>query len=90
MKAGKIVIVAEEWFQEIKNGYPPLEAEYLRLEPEKSGMVKTKTETFASVRTRWLNIVNSIRTKFFKENRYVYIPEITPQCRSLYLSFVKI
>jgi hypothetical protein len=54
MKAGKIVIVAEEWFQEIKNGYPPLEAEYLRLEPEKSGMVKTKTETFASVRTRWL------------------------------------
>jgi hypothetical protein len=33
-----------------------------RLESEKDRMVKTKTETFASVRTRWLAKVDNLRT----------------------------
>ena len=42
------------WLQPIKNGYPMLEAEYLRLEPVKMPINKAKTEALASVRARWL------------------------------------
>lgn len=54
IKDGKLSLVAEDWFQKIKNNYPALEAEYLRLEPTKIRTVEQKTEAFASVRGRWL------------------------------------
>ena len=54
IKNKKLYIEPNEWLQPIKNGYPALEAEYLRLEPTKVPINKAKTEALASVRARWL------------------------------------
>ena len=54
LKDGKFSIDACKWLQPIKNDYPPLEEEYLRLEPLIRPMDIIKTEALASVRTRWL------------------------------------
>ena len=54
IKDKKLYIEPNEWLQPIKNGYPALEKEYLRLEPAKMRLNKTKTEALTSVRARWL------------------------------------
>ncbi len=53
IKDQKLVIEPNEWFAEIGNGYPELEKEYLRLEPNKMPMNTTQTEALASIRSRW-------------------------------------
>ncbi len=64
IKDNKLIIEPDEWFIPIKNSYPALMAEYIRLEPTKIPMDKTKTEALASVRTRWLCILKLVRTFF--------------------------
>ena len=54
IKNKKLYIEPNEWLQPIKNCYPALEKEYLRLEPIKLPLNKRKTEAIASVRSRWL------------------------------------
>ncbi len=54
IKDEKLVIEPNEWFVPIKNDYPALEAEYLRLEPTKMPINKAKTEALTSVRAHWL------------------------------------
>ena len=54
VKDKKLYIEPNEWLQPIKNGYPALEAEYLRLEPAKMPINKAKTEALTSVRAHWL------------------------------------
>ena len=54
IKDKKLYIEPNEWLQPIKNDYPALEAEYLRLEPTKMTINKAKTEVLTSVRARWL------------------------------------
>ncbi len=54
IKDKRLFIEANEWFVRIGNGYPALENEYLRLEPSKMPMNKTKIEAIASIRARWL------------------------------------
>ena len=53
IKEGKLIIEPFPWLEPIKNGYPALEAEYLRLEPTKTGTFTNKTELFGSVRSQW-------------------------------------
>lgn len=62
IKDGIFTIQAHEWLQPIKNDYPELEKEYLRLEPTKGRTSKAKTRALASVRTRWLRVVDDVRT----------------------------
>jgi DNA invertase Pin-like site-specific DNA recombinase len=64
---GKIFIRANEWLIPIKNDYPKLKFEYEKSEPHKNRLDKRKTETIASIRLRWLGLLNEIRT-FFEEN----------------------
>ncbi len=54
MQAGMLIIEPNEWFVPVKNEYPALEAEYLRLEPAKMPMNEAKIEAIASISTRWL------------------------------------
>ena len=54
MQGEKLVIEPNEWFVPIENEYPALEAEYLRLEPNKMPMNTERIEVLASVRTHWL------------------------------------
>ena len=54
IKDKRLIIEPNEWFAPIKNGYPALEAEYLRLEPTKMPINKAKTEALTSVRAHWL------------------------------------
>ena len=54
MKDKILAIEPNEWLVPIKNEYPALEAEYLRLEPTKMPMDKAKTEALTSVRAHWL------------------------------------
>ena len=53
IKDQKLYIEPNEWLVPIKNRYPALEAEYVRLEPMKMPMNKAKTEAINSVRARW-------------------------------------
>ncbi|PIR03770.1 MAG: hypothetical protein COV59_03800 [Candidatus Magasanikbacteria bacterium CG11_big_fil_rev_8_21_14_0_20_39_34] len=49
----KLAYSPHSYFDPIKKGYKPLEAEYLALEPNKNGLNKAKTELLDSVITRW-------------------------------------
>ena len=53
LKDGKLSINANDWLQPIANSYPALEKQYLRLEPAKKPMNKTKTEALTSVIAQW-------------------------------------
>ena len=55
----KLTIEPDEWFVEIKNGYPELEATYLGLELMNLPLNEAKTEALASVRTRWRGRLDS-------------------------------
>jgi hypothetical protein len=63
LRGGKLSIQAHEWLQPIKEGYPGLEAEYLRLEPAERPMNKAKTEALESIYTHWSGIVEDVRTR---------------------------
>lgn len=53
IKDGKLLIRANNWLQPIKDSYPALEREYLRLELSKKCSTKAKTEALTSVYTQW-------------------------------------
>ena len=53
IKDEKLFIEPNEWLVPIKNEYPVLEKEYLRLERDKMLTPKAKTEALASVHARW-------------------------------------
>jgi len=76
IKEEKLIIEPNDWLIPIKNGYPALEAEYLRLEPTKIGQNKAKTEALASVRAHWHCIVDNVRTIIQRQNEYIYIPDL--------------
>lgn len=63
IKGGALLIEANEWFVPIKNDYPALEAEYLRLELNKKPLNEAKTEALASIRTPWLPLVDMFRNR---------------------------
>jgi len=50
----KLFVEPNDWFVPIKNDYPALEKEYLRLEQETMLDNKAKIEALASIRARWL------------------------------------
>ena len=54
IRDNKLILEPNEWFVPIRDKYPALEAEYLRLEPNIMPLNKTKTEVLASVRSQWL------------------------------------
>jgi len=54
IKDKKLIIEPNKWFIPIKNNYPGLKIEYLRLEPTKTPINKIKTEALTSVYTHWL------------------------------------
>jgi len=76
IKDGKLYIEPNAWFVPIKNNYPALEAEYQGLEPTETPINKTQTEASTSVRTRWLRIVNNVRTIIERQTGYIYIPDL--------------
>lgn len=53
LKDQKLSIQGHKWLKPITDGYKPLEAEYLKLEPTNLGSNKAKTEALTSVITRW-------------------------------------
>lgn len=53
IREGILKIDPNSWLVPIKNDYPALEAEYLRLEPTKTSQFTNKTELLGSVRTQW-------------------------------------
>lgn len=50
---GELIIEPNDWLVPIRDEYPALEKEYLRLELNKKPLNKAKTEALASVLTRW-------------------------------------
>jgi len=74
IKDKKFIIEPNEWLVPIKNTYPALEAEYLRLEPTKMPINKAKTEALASVRAHWLHLMDEVRNVI--EQRNIYIPNL--------------
>lgn len=54
IKDQKLTIEPNEWFAEIGNDYPALEAKYKRLELAKTPLNKAQKDALASVRAHWL------------------------------------
>ena len=76
IKDGILRIEMNEWLVPIKNEYPKLEADYLRLEPLQVLENKERTELFNPVRRMWLHVVNDVRTRIVRNKEYLYIPEL--------------
>lgn len=53
IKDQKLTIKAYKWFQIMKDGYDPLEAEYTRLELNKLPLTKAKSEALTSLICNW-------------------------------------
>ncbi len=62
IKDQKLFIEPNEWFAEIGNNYPELEAEYKRLELTKTPINKAQKDALASLRTHWLPLLDKFRT----------------------------
>ena len=52
VQRGKLVIEPNEWLVPIKKDIPPLQEQFLRLEPNKTGQNKHKMEALASIRSQ--------------------------------------
>lgn len=69
----KLIIKPYEWLIPIKNKYPELEEEYLKLELNKKPLNKVKTEHLNSVITRWHGRKESNhRRRFWRPQYYHY------------------
>ncbi len=60
----------------IEKGLNAVSAKKLRLEPLNYAVVKPKNEVLATQITRWLPIVEDVRTYFKKATEYIYIPDL--------------
>lgn len=78
---GKILsIEAFEWFTHIEKAYPELEAEFKRIELNKSLTKEGRNAAFASLITRWGAIVEEVRIALRAiNNPLLYIPELLPK-----------
>ncbi len=75
---GKLSLEANCWLKPIEKDYPPLEAEYLRLEPLKTRINKGKNEVKTSLCPRWRCVVDDVRTAIMAEEGQIYIPDVRP------------
>jgi hypothetical protein len=76
IKGEKLVIEPNRWLVPIKNGYPALEAEYMRIELDKVPMNTAQSEALASIRTRWCGIVDDVRTIIEHTEGEICIPDL--------------
>ncbi|PIU07802.1 MAG: hypothetical protein COT31_03685 [Candidatus Moranbacteria bacterium CG08_land_8_20_14_0_20_34_16] len=90
IKDQKLTIQAEEWFQVMRNGYKPLETEYLRLELNKTPLSKAKSEALTSLIATWHKFTTKFEPfskKTFEESfrfglRSAFRPEILKKFQS--------
>ena len=76
LKEQKLAITAYNWFAPIGNDAPALIEEYKKVRTDKNLTDKARTEAIASVRTRWLSIVDRVRTAIQEANCYIHISNI--------------
>ena len=77
LKGKKLFIEAFEWFTCIEKAYPELEAEFKRLELDKTLTNEARNAAFASLITRWGGTVEVVRNSFQNLNdTAVYIPPL--------------
>ncbi len=60
----------------MKDTYPKLEEEYLRLEPLQVIEDKERTELLDPVRLEWLPVVDDVRTAIIQNRGYFHIPDL--------------
>lgn len=75
---GRIHIKFEKWFIPVIEEYPALEKRYRMLEPEKDHHIEGRERILAGIRSDWLGILNTFRTKY-----YYNIIELSSQISSL-------
>lgn len=82
IKNGELIIEPNEWLVPIAESYPALEAEYKRLEPVSqkalTGTHNAQSAALTALRTRWLRVVDDVRTILQREKDYIYIPSLSP------------
>ena len=76
IKDGKLRIVARKWLQPIGKEYPPLEAEYRRLELDQTPINKARNEALTSLYSRWVPIVKDVRTAIRESDKGFHIPNV--------------
>ena len=72
----KLTLQAKKWLQPIAQGYPALEAEYLRLEPGKNRLNQTKNSQQEAIFSTWGAIVKDVRTQIQKWEGDIAFPGI--------------
>lgn len=75
LKGKKLSLEFKKPFFIIEKGLNGIPTENLRLEPADFAMVKPKNEVLATQVSRWLPIVEDVRTYFQREINYFYIPD---------------
>jgi hypothetical protein len=63
IKDGNLYLEPNEWLIPIRDSYPTLEEELLRLEPAITSMNKGKMEALLPIRSRWQTIRDSNQKK---------------------------
>lgn len=76
MQDKKLTLQAKKWLQPIAQGYPALEAEYLRLEPGKNRLNQTKNSQQEAIFSTWGAIVKDVRTQIQKWEGDIAFPGI--------------
>ena len=77
LKDKKIVIEPHEWLVHIEKAYPDLEAEFKRVELNKTLTNEERNAVFASLITRWGAIVEAVRKYYQNTNdTAMYIPPL--------------
>lgn len=76
IKDGKLRIVARKWLQPVGKEYPPLEAEYRRLELDQTPINKARNEALTSLYSRWVPIVKDVRTAIRESDKAIHIPNV--------------
>ncbi len=76
IKDGILRIETNEWLVPIKDTYPKLEEDYLRLEPLQVLENKERTEVLDPVRLMWLPVVDDVRTRIIQNKDYFHIPDL--------------
>lgn len=59
LKDGKLTVQASPWLVPIKNDYPALKAEFLRLEPADRPKNKERMAHLRTIRSQWLRGLDS-------------------------------
>ena len=79
LKGRELTIEPSLWFIPVKDGYPKIEAKYIRFELDKtpeSDRTDEQKAAFEEIKNEWSCLVKDVRTKIREHQGPIYIPKL--------------